>query len=420
VDVLSRRVEPINLQLEPLDSLNIIAKITFGGDLEVRSQAEKADYKGNLFRAYSGDLIYSKIRVAQGSLTLIPDHLGRIAVSNEYPVYALRSERLMPGYLELVCRTKVFRNLLQNFASGNTTKMRIRPGEFEDLEIPHPPLDTQRAIVARWQAAQAETAYLEQRALTVEAQSWQTFDEAIGIQSLSSSQKPRAFALWWSESDRWSVEANQLRKLGHRETPRASYSILPISEIGQVTYGLQVCPERRPRDYPTPYLRVANVQRGYVDLSKIKELEVPPQELSKYQLEQGDILLCEGNSADLVGRGAIWRGEIENCVHQNHVLRVRLDGTRALPEYVMAYINSDSGRAYFRSKAKRTTNLASINSQEVARMPLPLPPLAIQRDIVRQVEAGRAEAARLREQATERARAARAEVEAALLGREIA
>lgn len=102
-------------------------------------------------------------------------------------------------------------------------------------------------------------------------------------------------------------------------------------------------------------------------------INVPDADMPKYRLEDDDVLLCEGNSADLVGRGAIWRNEIADCVHQNHVLRVRLNRQRAIPEFILAYINSPSGQAYFRSKAKRTTNLASINSKEVANLPVPLP-----------------------------------------------
>jgi len=108
-------------------------------------------------------------------------------------------------------------------------------------------------------------------------------------------------------------------------------------------------------------------------LREIKTINVPDADMPKYRLEDADVLLCEGNSPDLVGRGAIWRNEISDCVHQNHVLRIRIRERRALPEFVLAYINSPSGQAYFRSKAKRTTNLASINSKEVAGLPLPLP-----------------------------------------------
>ena len=114
-------------------------------------------------------------------------------------------------------------------------------------------------------------------------------------------------------------------------------------------------------------------------------IDLPDRDMPTYRLEDGDILLCEGNSAELVGRGAIWRNEIPNCVHQNHVLRTRLDVSRVVPEFALAVINSAYGQAYFRSKAKRTTNLASINSKEVARFPLPLPPLGKQRVACKQV-----------------------------------
>jgi type I restriction enzyme, S subunit len=98
-----------------------------------------------------------------------------------------------------------------------------------------------------------------------------------------------------------------------------------LGSVGKVSYGLQKYPGNRPGLHPRPYLRVANVQRNWLDLRVIKTINVPDEDMPKHRLEKGDVLLCEGNSADLVGRGAIWRGEIADCVHQNHVLRVRLD-----------------------------------------------------------------------------------------------
>lgn len=128
--------------------------------------------------------------------------------------------------------------------------------------------------------------------------------------------------------------------------------------------------------------------------------------MPKLRLEVGDVLLCEGNSPELVGRAATWRGEIADCVHQNHVLRVRVDQSKLLPEFVLAVINSSHGQAYFRSKAKRTTNLASINSKEVAGLPVPDIAVSDQRDLLtsldQQVEAAQGkhiEAASLRQSA---------------------
>ncbi len=175
---------------------------------------------------------------------------------------------------------------------------------------------------------------------------------------------------------------------------------MQLGDIAAVSYGLQKCPANRPGKHARPYLRVANVQRGYLDLREIKTIDVSDADMPKYRLEERDILLCEGNSADLVGRGAIWKGEIADCVHQNHVLRVRLDQQRAIPEFILAYINSPSGQAYFRSKAKRTTNLASINSTEVNNLPVPLPDdTATQTAIVRNLRRDREAAAAKRKQA---------------------
>ena len=143
-------------------------------------------------------------------------------------------------------------------------------------------------------------------------------------------------------------------------------------------------------------------------------IDLPDRDMPKYRLEDGDILLCEGNSAELVGRGAIWRNEIPNCVHQNHILRTRLDVSRVIPEFALAVINSAYGQAYFRAKAKRTTNLASINSKEVARFPLPLPPLGKQRSLVNELLHGRQKAAELHQKAIEAHEAAWTDFEASV------
>lgn len=136
-------------------------------------------------------------------------------------------------------------------------------------------------------------------------------------------------------------------------------------------YGIQKSPANRPCTHARPYIRVANVQREMLDLREIKYINVPNEEMPKLRLEIGDVLLSEGNSPDLVGRGAIWRGEIADCMYQNHALQVRLDQSKLIPDFVLTVINSSHGQTYFRSKAKRTTNLASINSNEVAGLPVP-------------------------------------------------
>jgi type I restriction enzyme S subunit len=134
-----------------------------------------------------------------------------------------------------------------------------------------------------------------------------------------------------------------------------------------------------------PYLRVANVKRAHLELDVMKEVEIPIEELGKYKLEPGDLLLTEGGDWDKVGRCAIWRGEIENCLHQNHVFRARLYTDEILPDWLGLYANSAVGCAYFQNAAKQTTNLASINMTQLRHWPVAIPPLAEQKRIVTKV-----------------------------------
>lgn len=130
-----------------------------------------------------------------------------------------------------------------------------------------------------------------------------------------------------------------------------------------------------------PYLRVANVQDGHLDLSVVKEIAVKPSEVERYRLRQGDVLFTEGGDFDKLGRGTVWQGEIELCLHQNHVFAVRPDAERLLPEFLALQAASAHGRRYFQLSSKQSTNLASINSTQLKRFPVLLPPLRGQRKI---------------------------------------
>jgi type I restriction enzyme S subunit len=133
-------------------------------------------------------------------------------------------------------------------------------------------------------------------------------------------------------------------------------------------------------------LRVANVQRGYLDLSVVKHLEIPIEELDRYKLREGDVLMTEGGDWDKLGRAAIWNDEVPDCIHQNHIFRLRsTDQERLLPQWTILFANSRLGRSYFEKASKQTTNLASINMTQLRSCPLPLPPTAEQRRIVAKV-----------------------------------
>ncbi|MGH8069535.1 MAG: restriction endonuclease subunit S [Candidatus Entotheonellia bacterium] len=134
-----------------------------------------------------------------------------------------------------------------------------------------------------------------------------------------------------------------------------------------------------------PYLRVANVQQGRVNLKHVKHTDVPSNEAAGVTLKAGDVLMTEGGDIDKLGRGCVWRGEIPGCLHQNHVFAVRCRHDVLLPEFLVGLMTSQNGRAYFQLTAKQTTNLASTNSTTLRAFPIVLPPVAEQRAILDEV-----------------------------------
>ena len=139
-----------------------------------------------------------------------------------------------------------------------------------------------------------------------------------------------------------------------------------------------------------PYIRVANVQDGRLDLSEIKTVEALRSDLEKYRLQPGDVLLTEGGDYDKLGRGAPWEGEVDDCIHQNHIFRVRTDRTKLLPAFFANYLQTAFAKTYFLRCAKKTTNLATINMRQLRALPVALPPITEQREFQEEVAVVRA------------------------------
>lgn len=134
-----------------------------------------------------------------------------------------------------------------------------------------------------------------------------------------------------------------------------------------------------------PYLRVANVQDGHLDLSKVKEIEIPPSEVENYLLKPGDVLMNEGGDFDKLGRGTVWNGDISPCVHQNHVFAVRPKDP-SYSEWISKLTESRLHKHYFKSKSKQSTNLASISVTDIKETPVILPPEKERKRILSKVE----------------------------------
>ncbi len=162
----------------------------------------------------------------------------------------------------------------------------------------------------------------------------------------------------------------------------AGWKSAPLERVADVQTGIAKGKPVNGASISVPYLRVANVQDGHVDLSVMKEIVIKPSELNRYMLKKGDVLFTEGGDFDKLGRGTVWYAQIEPCIHQNHVFAVRPNSDHILPEFLAALAASVHGRRYFQLSSKQSTNLASINSTQLKQFPVLLPPLPEQRKIV--------------------------------------
>lgn len=162
---------------------------------------------------------------------------------------------------------------------------------------------------------------------------------------------------------------------------------LPLKAVATIHSGVTLNEVKAPRDaVSVPYLRVANVKAGWLDLGEVKEVPVAAYDVDRYTLRRGDLLLTEGGDLDKLGRGALWDGSITPCVFQNHIFAVRPRDELIDPSFLSWATRSSAARAYFEATASRITNIASTNRSKLGRWPVPNTGLEEQRRRLRRAQ----------------------------------
>ena len=222
------------------------------------------------------------------------------------------------------------------------------------MPVPIPPLDEQRAIAGF---------------LDIETK---RIDDVIS--------KKRSLIELLEEYDR-SIIDDVFQKVAHNRLTRLGY-------LADVRSGIALGSTRpRATSYVTiPYLRVANVKHDRLDLADVKTVTVDSVTAQRAALRSGDVLMTEGGDIDKLGRGTVWRGEIANCVHQNHVFAVRVRKRDLLPEFLSLMTRTSHARRYFEMTGVRSTNLASTSASKVANFRIPVPSPDAQLGLIRRYQ----------------------------------
>ncbi len=165
------------------------------------------------------------------------------------------------------------------------------------------------------------------------------------------------------------------------------WEIAPLKFVAEIQTGLTLGNKYDGLEtVERPYLRVANVQDGFLDLDTITTILVPKRSTVRYELQAGDVLMTEGGDFDKLGRGYVWEDQIKGCLHQNHVFAVRPNQSKLYPYYLAFLTSSYHGKNYFTSTSQKTTNLATINRTKLGQFLLILPTANEQKEIIEFLE----------------------------------
>lgn len=361
-DVLTVREEVPAVEDLATGAIRVVEKISFNsGRIQFRSTSAT---RTGMILVRPGDLLVSGINATKGAIAIYNEDADEPAAATiHYTAYIPNRERINLRFLWWMLRSRFFRQLLLEFLPGGI-KTELKPKRLLPIPVPIPSLLDQQRTLAKIEELVAQLS--EAEVIRKEA--------AEETEALVASE---ANALFTSERIR-------------------QWPCRTLEEVAEIRSGVTLGRRLTGPMVRLPYLRVANVQDGHLDLSEIKEIEVLEGEAEKWKLQQGDLLLTEGGDWDKLGRGAIWREEIPNCIHQNHIFRVRINRDEFVPEFLAKLIGSPVGKAYFQEASKQTTNLASINQRQLKAFKIFQPPLDEQRRIVTELDALHAEVDALR------------------------
>ena len=401
-------------------------------DKSSRFLTKSKAYELNCTFLNKGDLLVARMPDPLGRCCIFPfDGTEQFVTVVDVCMVRLGNSSINPPYLMFAINSPPTRTVIDALKSGSTRR-RISRRNFAKVQIPLAPRNEQRRIVAKIEelfseldkgveslkTARAQLKVYRQAVLkhafegklTVQWREENRDKLEMGAQLLTRIRRQRD-ALYeqqlkdwkvaiknWEENYRQGKRPPKPRKYRETENIRSDeidglpsiprdWRLVRLCHIAQIGTGMSVSATRTLEDpLNVPYLRVANVQRGYLDLSAVKTMTIEKSQLDRLQLKKWDVLFNEGGDRDKLGRGWIWQSQIAPCITQNHVFRASSFMASEFNSKIISYWANAFGQQYFEKKGKQTTNLASINKTVLSHFPIPLIPREEQEELCKQIE----------------------------------
>lgn len=288
-------------------------------------------------------VVMRKLTAWEGPITVVTAEFDGFVVSNEFPTFTLGPE-LVSGWMRHICRSPQLWAEMKNRVRGTVQRrQRLNPEQLLQIQLPIPPREIQARVVEILDAVDDQITALDAEA--------DVLDE-----------------LWWA--------------LGREMAAALSEAgTVPLASFCDISGGLTKNKKdlEQPDLVEVPYLRVANVRRHHLHLTDVATIQTTLTKAEKLRLHSGDVLMNEGGDKDKLGRGHVWEDQIPDCIHQNHVFRVRVTDQHFNSYFVSAWGNT-FGHKWFETFGTQTTGIASINRATLSRFPVPDVPLSVQQD----------------------------------------
>ena len=316
---------------------------------KIHISRDEAYGKYKHFLAEEGDLVIASSGIIVSNFHnkiafIKKEHLPLCMNTSTIRFRALDDKELDINFFRFFLQTIFFKKQLSRLITGSA-QLNFGPSHLKQIELPLPDIRIQKDIATQLNVAEGL---------------YRT-DIQLSIKYLELLQSTYSYFF------------------GDVKINRKKYGAKKMCDIAEVASGVAKNTSAYQHDFiEVPYMRVANVQDGYISLEEIKTIKVSTSDYQRYLLQKNDILLTEGGDPDKLGRGAVWHGRIDPCIHQNHIFRVRPNANIINSVYLSYHIGSSYGKKYFLKAAKQTTGIASINMTQLKNFEVIVPPLSLQ------------------------------------------
>jgi type I restriction enzyme S subunit len=368
-----------------------VSAMTYGqfNPAENKALLPGADFDaGHEIRA--GDVLVSRANTVAyvGAAVLVPDGVRPGLLLSDKSLRLVPAPGVDPKWLVHALRSDLARRQIEQVATGTKDSMRnISQDKLRAVALAVPPANEQQRVVAALEEHLSDVDR-EVADLTGLDRHLQRLEEVV----IRAAVLGRLIPGVTGSVPATAHLAEALDDIPEPDTPDlpvlpARWTWTTLGALCDVTGGVTKDAKKQsdPSYVEVPYLRVANVQKGHLDLTEVTRIRVPQAKAEALRLLPGDVLFNEGGDRDKLGRGWVWEGQVPNCIHQNHVFRGRIRGG-VLDPRLLSWHGNTFGRRWFEAAGKQTTNLASLSMTNLKRLPVPVPPLEDQAAIVAEVQ----------------------------------